>query len=58
MIAVFPKTSTPTRRYTLSPEEARLRRFREQYRRELPALRQQSQEGIAALQRLVDRAGR
>jgi len=58
MIALFPKTSTPTRRFTLSPEAARRRQMREQALRELPALRRKSKENLAELKRLVERSGR
>jgi len=53
-----PKTiSSTTPPAQLTPAEARRREIRERWQRELPALRRQSKEGIAAMYRLARRAG-
>jgi hypothetical protein len=59
MILRFSKTSSSTGSVALvSPESQRREEVRERARRELPALRKQSQEGIATLKRLAERAAR
>lgn len=59
MILQFAKSSSSTVPVEqITPEGMRRREIREQARRELPALRKQSQEGIATLKRLAERAGR
>lgn len=51
-----PKTASPATTQ-IPPAEARRREIRERARREIPILRRQSEEGIAALYRLARRLG-